>query len=80
LEEYTKSRAVRPTLDLNYAWALVRSVWLQGIVGKERKEYWRLLLWTAFRRPKYFADAVTFAVYGYHFQRICDRYVGAPGD
>ena len=80
LEEYHKSRAVRPTLDLNYAWALVRSIWLQGIVGKGRKEYWRLLLWTVFRRPKYFADAVTFAVYGYHFQRICDRYVGAPGD
>ena len=80
LDEYVKSHAVRPTMDINYAWAFLRSIWLQGIVGSGRREYWKLVLWAAFRRPKYFADAITFAVYGYHFQRICDRYVGAPGD
>jgi radical SAM superfamily enzyme YgiQ (UPF0313 family) len=80
LAEYGKSSAVRPALGLNYAWAFVRSVVQQGLVGKGRREYWKLFFWTLFRRPHLFADAITFAVYGFHFQRICDLYVGALGD
>ena len=43
-----------------------------GIAGKERFEFWKLLLWTAFRRPRAFSLAVTFAIYGYHFRRTCE--------
>jgi radical SAM superfamily enzyme YgiQ (UPF0313 family) len=39
-----------------------------GIVGKERFEYWRLLLGTLFRKPPAFSLAVTLAIYGYHFR------------
>jgi radical SAM superfamily enzyme YgiQ (UPF0313 family) len=46
-----------------------------GIGGKERFEYWKLLLWTAFRRPRAFSLAVTFAIYGYHFRRTCEAYL-----
>jgi radical SAM superfamily enzyme YgiQ (UPF0313 family) len=46
-----------------------------GIAGKERFEYWKLLLWTAFRRPRAFSLAVTLAIYGYHFRRTCEAYV-----
>jgi hypothetical protein len=39
-----------------------------GIVGKERTEYWKLLIWTIVRRPRAFSLAVTLAIYGYHFR------------
>ena len=39
-----------------------------GIAGKERVEYWKLLLWTVLRRPRAFSLAVTLAIYGYHFR------------
>ena len=39
-----------------------------GIAGKERIEYWKLLLWTLLRRPRAFSLAVTLAIYGYHFR------------
>jgi len=46
-----------------------------GILGKERLEYWKLLAWTIVRKPKLFPDAVTLAIYGFHFRRICETYV-----
>ena len=78
LQEYRKSRVVRPSLDLNYLWASVRSMVVQGLAGKGRLEYWKLFFWTLFKRPRLFPDAITFAVFGFHFQRICELYVGAP--
>ena len=46
-----------------------------GVAGKERFEYWKLLLWTILRRPGAFLLAVTLAIYGYHFRRACDAYL-----
>jgi radical SAM superfamily enzyme YgiQ (UPF0313 family) len=46
-----------------------------GIAGKERFEYWKLLVWTALRRPRAFPLAVTLAIYGYHFRRTCEAYL-----
>lgn len=39
-----------------------------GIAGKERVEYWKLLIWTLLCRPRAFSLAVTLAIYGYHFR------------
>ena len=55
--------------------ALIRSVYHLGIVGRERVHYWKLLLWTVFRRPRLFPQAVTFAVMGYHFRKVCEQRV-----
>ncbi len=55
--------------------AFLASITRLGIVGRERFEYWKLLIWTAFRRPRAFGLAVTFAIYGYHFRRMCEMHV-----
>jgi len=57
---------------LSKLWAFVLSVCRLGIVGKERIEYWKLLVWTVFRRPRAFGLAVTLSIYGYHFRRSCE--------
>jgi radical SAM superfamily enzyme YgiQ (UPF0313 family) len=56
--------------------AFGRSVVRLGIVGKERFEYWKLFFWTLARRPRSFPLAIRFAIYGYHFRRVCEMHVG----
>ena len=53
--------------------AFVRSVVRLGILGRERFHYWTLLSWTLLRRPKLVPLAVTLAIGGYHFRKICEK-------
>lgn len=50
--------------------AFFKSIWILGILGKERFYYWRLISWTLIRRPRFFSLAVTFAINGFHFRKI----------
>jgi radical SAM superfamily enzyme YgiQ (UPF0313 family) len=76
LREY-KPPKIKPPLDRQRVLAFFRSIVRLGILGKERFYYWKLLLWTLFRRPRLFPEAVTFAIYGYHFRKVCElRLVG----
>lgn len=59
-------------VDAAYVRAFLRSVGRLGIVGKERLHYWKLVLWTLFRRPELFPLAITIAIYGYHFRQITE--------
>jgi radical SAM superfamily enzyme YgiQ (UPF0313 family) len=52
--------------------AVTRSVALLGVIGRERLEFWKLLLWTLVRRPRAFPLAITFAIWGYHFRRTVE--------
>jgi radical SAM superfamily enzyme YgiQ (UPF0313 family) len=70
LREYTQSSAVRARITHYELMAFLRSIYVLGIKGQERWEYWRLVFWTLFRRPKLFPHAITFSIYGYHFRRI----------
>lgn len=74
LREYTLPEATLP-LDFQRFLALFRSSVRLGIFGKERFHYWRLLIWTLFRRPRLFSWAVNLSIYGYHFRRICERHI-----
>ena len=55
--------------------ALVRSGIRLGVLGKERFLYWHLLVWTTIRKPRLLPLAVTFSIYGYHYRRICQKYI-----
>jgi radical SAM superfamily enzyme YgiQ (UPF0313 family) len=70
LREYRSPR-VRTPLGFQRFLALPRSVIRLGIVGRERFHYWKLLLWTLLHRPRLFSHAVTLAISGYHFRRVC---------
>jgi radical SAM superfamily enzyme YgiQ (UPF0313 family) len=71
LREYQPPKIKTP-LDFQHIMAFFRSILRLGIFGKERRHYWNLLAWTLFRRPALFAEAVTFAIYGYHFRKVCE--------
>ncbi len=63
-----------PRLNVSIHWeevyAFFASLWRLGVLGKERKEYWRLFFWTLLKYPRKFALAITFAIYGYHFRQV----------
>jgi radical SAM superfamily enzyme YgiQ (UPF0313 family) len=74
LREY-KSPEIDTRLDVQHILAFFRSIYHLGIMGEERGHYWKLLVWTLFRRPKLFPLAVTLAVYGYHFRTVCELHI-----
>jgi radical SAM superfamily enzyme YgiQ (UPF0313 family) len=71
LHEYQSPRTRIPR-DFEYILAFFRSVYRLGIVDKTRKYYWKLLLWTLFHRPGLLPSAITLAINGFHFRRICE--------
>jgi hypothetical protein len=71
LREYQPPKIKTP-LDLEHVLAFCSSIYRLGIIGKERVYYWRLLLWTLFRRPELLPQAITLAIYGYHFRKVCE--------
>jgi radical SAM superfamily enzyme YgiQ (UPF0313 family) len=74
LKEYKVPKFAIP-LSTEYIRAFFRSVVRLGILGKERVHYWKLILWTLFRRPQLFALAITLAIYGYHFRQVMDLHL-----
>jgi hypothetical protein len=71
LREYQPPK-IRSRFEFEYVWAFFRSVVRLGIMGRERLYYWQLLWWALLRRPRLFYLAVTFAIYGYHFRKVCE--------
>ncbi|MFO8015107.1 MAG: DUF4070 domain-containing protein [Phycisphaerae bacterium] len=58
-----------------HLWAFFRSCARLGILGRERLQYWRLLLWTGLHRREHFSLAVALAICGYHFRRTAEAHV-----
>jgi hypothetical protein len=69
LREYQATKIENP-LDFQRFLAFFRSSIRLGLFGKERFHYWKILLWTLFRRPGLFPLVITFAISGYHFRKI----------
>ncbi len=75
LSVYKLPKLSRPKIDFNDVRAFLRSTFYIGFLGKERKEYWKMLLWSIFKKPKYFSTVVAFAIYGFHFRKIAEEIV-----
>lgn len=70
LLNYRQIQTVQKKMEFSYLVSFLKSVFVIGIVNRGRGEYWKLLVWTLFRRPSLLKDALTFAVYGYHFRTV----------
>ncbi len=77
LQEYSPSKARRRIFRFRpiHISALFKSVLFLGVLGKERVQYWKLMLWTLFRRPRCFPLATTLAIYGFHYRRVFEKYL-----
>ena len=74
LEEY-QPMEFKIRLSGQHILAFFRSIYLLGIVNRERRHFWDLLFWTLKEKPAQFSKAITMAIYGYHFNKICELYI-----
>jgi hypothetical protein len=74
LKSFNGSGAAGDNLTLTNILAFFKSVVRLGIIGRERRYYWRLLFWSLFRRPAMFATAVRLSIYGYHFRKVYENF------
>lgn len=72
-------RAYRPRpqgrfhLQRGHIGALLKSMLLLGVIGRERLQFWKLFFWALLRKPRLFPLAITYAVYGYHFRKVAEK-------
>ncbi|MFH0988651.1 MAG: DUF4070 domain-containing protein [bacterium] len=76
LETYQPPKVQYVRLRYEYLKAFIKSVFILGIFGKERVHYWKLFWWSLMTRPKVFPMAITLSIYGYHYRKILEHYVG----
>jgi radical SAM superfamily enzyme YgiQ (UPF0313 family) len=70
LKHYTPHYNKIKIISLSDLRALIKSIIYIGILKKNRKYFWRLFFWSLIKKPKAFARAVTFSIYGYHFRKV----------
>ena len=70
LREY-KAPKISIKLDFQRFLAFFRTSIRIGIFGRERIQYWNLLVWTLCRCPKLLPLAITLAIHGHHFRKVC---------
>ncbi len=65
-----KNSTVKEHMTFNKFRAFFKSMYVLGIIGRERYYYWNLLLWTLLKRPSSFSLAVNLSILGFHFRRV----------
>jgi radical SAM superfamily enzyme YgiQ (UPF0313 family) len=70
LLNYNRLSKSQSKINLALVRAFLKSMFVIGFVNKGRREYWKLIVWTLFNRPKLIVDAITCTVYGYHFRTV----------
>jgi radical SAM superfamily enzyme YgiQ (UPF0313 family) len=74
LSEYTptaRGRLLRGELK-----ALIRSMWVIGVISHARFKYWKLMIKTLLTNRRAFPVAVELAILGLHFERVAKRVMG----
>jgi hypothetical protein len=74
LKGYRPAQTTRFRMRMSHFTALVASVVRLGIIGRERYQYWKLIIWSLFRRPRLLPLAITFTIYGYHFRKVFTKH------
>ena len=78
LKEYKPGRGRRSKIEFGHFKALIKSMWFLGVKEKGRGYYWKLFLSTLLKHPRSFPLSISLAVYGFHFRKVVDKYIGTP--
>lgn len=76
LSEYRPRHVGKFHLQAGYVGALFKSILFLGVIGRERLQYWKLFFWSLLRCPRLFPLAITYAIYGFHFRKVAEKYSG----
>lgn len=67
----------RPRPQFQHVTRLIRVMWFLGIKETGRRYYWKLFLSTLLRQPRSFPLSMSLAVYGFHFRKVVEKYIGS---
>ncbi len=70
LRNYRPQNSKPKKIEFNNLIAFFKTIIIIGIINRGRSEYWKLLIWTLWKRPDLFIDAITYTVYGYHYRTV----------
>jgi len=70
LKDFQPQVKNKTEITYNKLLALIKSIFIIGLLDKDRRYYWQLFFWSLFRRPKVFPLAITYSIYGYHYRRV----------
>ena len=56
----------------------IKSMWFLGIRENGRRDYWKFFVSTLLRHPRSFPLSMSFAVYGFHFRKVIEKYISLP--
>jgi radical SAM superfamily enzyme YgiQ (UPF0313 family) len=73
LHEYTPVTTPKVSVSKQQLMAFFRSLWILGVKESGRSYYWRLLIWTVFKKPRGLVMSVTLAIYGLHFRKVAEN-------
>ena len=57
-------------LELSEIKAFFRSIFVLGLLGSERRYYWKLFFWALRHKPAVLPLAITLSIFGYHFRKV----------
>ncbi len=82
LEEYRpakRKRRISLALAITSFGGFLKSMWYLGIVEKSRRYYWRLVIKALFKYRQAFPEAISMAIYGFHFRKITEHLLDNNG-
>lgn len=74
LKDYKPANLSRQHISFNEIRAVIKANFQLGLLERGRKDYWKLFLWSLFKRPKVFPLVIKFSIYGFHFRKIFEQY------
>lgn len=78
LNEYKPRGQIANGLQSHHIRAFFKSMWFLGVREKGRRYYWKLFLSTLLKQPRKFPISISLSVYGYHFRKVVEKYIGLP--
>jgi radical SAM superfamily enzyme YgiQ (UPF0313 family) len=76
LKDFKPYKKNRTKFNFSHVRLLWKAFWILGVWEKGKRHYWKLMVSTVLKRPRAFPVAMKLAIYGYHFRRVVDKYVG----
>jgi radical SAM superfamily enzyme YgiQ (UPF0313 family) len=61
--------------NLHYLDAPFKTLVILGIKDKARLYYWKLVVWSLFRRPLLLPTALMYLIYGFHFRKVFEKHM-----
>ena len=69
----TPIKSVKTTIAFSQVGSFIKSLFILGLFDSSRKDFWRLVFWSARRKPEVIRLAIIYSIYGYYFRKAYNK-------